>query len=427
MISFNSEIREISAREILDSRGNPTVEATVLLESGATGVASVPSGASTGRYEACELRDKDGRYGGRGVLRATDAVNTKITPALLGVSAIDQSRADSIMITLDGTGNKSNLGANAILSVSLAIARAAACHLGIPLYRYLGGARANFLPIPMMNIINGGVHADNNLDIQEFMIIPHGAENLVEAVRMGAEVYAALKKLLTADGLSVAIGDEGGFAPKLREERSALEYIVRAIEKAGFKAGEDISLGLDVASSEWYKNGKKSYHLPKSSKEMDSSGLLGELCSLTDEYPIISIEDGMGEDDFCGWQKMTERLASKIMLVGDDLFVTNRERLEIGIKKEMANAILLKPNQIGTLSEVIETAERASTFGYKCVMSHRSGETADTFIADLSVALGCPYIKTGAPARSDRVEKYNRLMKIENEMFDPAYFGKYGS
>lgn len=425
MISFNSEIKDISAREILDSRGNPTVEASVLLESGAVGVASVPSGASTGRYEACELRDKDGRYGGRGVLRATDAVNTKITPALLGISATDQSRADSIMITLDGTGNKSNLGANAILSVSLAIARAAACHLGVPLYRYLGGACGNFLPVPMMNIINGGAHSDNNLDIQEFMIIPHGAESLTEAVRMGAEVYSALKKLLTADGLSVAIGDEGGFAPEFRSEREALEYIVKAIEKAGFRAGQEISLGLDVASSEWYNTENGRYCLPKSGKDMDSDELLTTIESLAEEYPIISVEDGMGEDDYVGWQKMTKSLGSKIMLVGDDLFVTNRERLDMGIKRGMANAILLKPNQIGTLSEVIETAERAKSFGYRCVMSHRSGETADTFISDLSVALGCPYIKTGAPARSDRVEKYNRLMKIESEIFDPFYRGRY--
>ena len=426
MISFNSEIKDISAREILDSRGNPTVETSVLLESGAIGVASVPSGASTGRYEACELRDKDGRYDGRGVLRATDSVNTKITPALLGVSAIDQSRADSIMITLDGTGNKSNLGANAILSVSLAIARAAACHLGIPLYRYLGGMRANSLPIPMMNIINGGAHADNNLDIQEFMIIPHGAESFTEAVRMGVGVYSALKKLLSADGLSVAIGDEGGFAPKFKDEREALGYIVKAIEKAGFKPGDEISLGLDVASSEWYKSANAIYRLPKASKEMDSRELMSMLISLSEEYPIISLEDGMSEDDFCGWQQITETLGKKLMLVGDDLFVTNKERLELGIKKRMANAILLKPNQIGTLSEVIETSAHADAFGYKCVMSHRSGETADTFIADLSAALGCQYIKTGAPARSDRVEKYNRLMKIESEIFDPFYRGRRG-
>ena len=427
MISFNSEIKEITAREILDSRGNPTVEACVLLESGATGTASVPSGASTGRYEACELRDKDKRYGGRGVLRAVDSVNTKITPALLGVSAVDQSRADSIMITLDGTGNKSNLGANAILSVSLAIARAAACHLGLPLYRYLGGMRAGFLPIPMMNVINGGAHSDNNIDIQEFMLIPHGAESVGEAVRMGAETYAALKKLLSSDGASVAIGDEGGFAPKLRDERAALDYMVRAIEKAGFKPGEDISLGLDVASGEWYSPEKKLYYLPKEKTEMNSGELLSTLRELTEEYPIISVEDGMGEDDICGWQDMTGELGGKVMLVGDDLFVTNRARLDMGIKRGIANAILLKPNQIGTLSEVIETAERAAACGYKCVMSHRSGETADTFIADLAVALGCQYIKTGAPARSDRVEKYNRLTKIENDIFDPFYRGSYGS
>ncbi len=423
MLSLNAEIREISAREILDSRGNPTVEAKVILESGAIGKASVPSGASTGSHEACELRDNDERFGGKGVLKAVDSVNTKIMPSLVGISALDQSRADSIMIALDGTGNKSNLGANAILSVSLALARAAACHLGIPLYRYLGGAERNILPVPMMNIINGGAHANNNLDIQEFMIIPHGAENLSESVRMGAEVYASLKKLLLSEGLSVAVGDEGGFAPKLSDEKSAVEYIIRAIEKAGFSPENEISIGLDVASSEWYNHNSASYLLPKAKKELDRAGVLDMICDLTSKYPIISVEDGMAEDDFSGWRDMTERLGGKIMLVGDDLFVTNKSRLDMGITKSLANAILIKPNQIGTVSEVIETVDLAKQNGYRCIMSHRSGETADTFIADFAVALGCEFIKTGAPARAERVEKYNRLMEIESGMFSSAFYG----
>ena len=423
MISLNSEIKEIYSREILDSRGNPTVEATVLLESGAMGTASVPSGASTGVHEACELRDGGNRFFGKGVLRAVDSVNTKITPSLLGISALDQSRADSIMIALDGTKNKSNLGANAILSVSLATARAAAAHLGVPLYRYLGGESKNMLPIPMMNIINGGAHSDNNLDIQEFMVIPHGAESFSEAVRMGAEVYCTLKKILTNSGLSIAVGDEGGFAPKLESEKYAIEYIIKAIEKAGFKPGEEISLGLDIASSEWYKPGSASYLLPKNQKEFNRAEMLDMVSHLVEDYPIISVEDGMAEDDFIGWKSMTERLGDKTMLVGDDLFVTNKERLNIGIEKSLANAILIKPNQIGTVSEVVETVERARLASYKCVMSHRSGETADTFISDFAVALGCEFIKSGAPARAERVEKYNRLMQIESRIFSPVYFG----
>ena len=423
MIGFNSEIKEIYAREILDSRGNPTVEATVLLESGAAGTASVPSGASTGAYEAYEMRDGDARFLGKGVLRAVDSVNSKITPTLVGISALDQSRADSIMIALDGTKNKSNLGANAILSVSLAIARAAAAHIGMPLYRYLGGESKNTLPVPMMNIINGGAHADNNLDIQEFMVIPHGADNFSEAVRMGAEVYAALKKLLTDAALSVAVGDEGGFAPKLENEKYAIEYIVKAIEKAGFKPGEEISIGLDVASSEWFKGDSASYLLPKAKKSLSREEILDMITDITDSYPVISVEDGMAEDDFSGWKILTEKLGNKIMLVGDDLFVTNKERLNMGIERSLANAILIKPNQIGTLSEVIETVERAKNASYKCIMSHRSGETTDTFISDLAVALGCEFIKSGAPARAERVEKYNRLMYIESRLFSPMYYG----
>ena len=423
MVSCNSEIKEIIAREILDSRGNPTVEATVVLESGAIGKASVPSGASTGRYEVYELRDNDKRYNGKGVLRAVRSVNEKIMPSLVGISALDQARADSIMRALDGTGNKSNLGANAILSVSLATARAAANHLGIPLYRYLGGAEKNLLPIPMMNIINGGAHANNNLDIQEFMIIPHGAESFAESVRMGAEVYSSLKKLLTASGMAVSVGDEGGFAPKLKDEKEAVEYIVKAIEKSGFKVGDEVSVGLDVASSEWYDTDSGLYLMPKANKKLDRDGILYMLSELTSEYPIISIEDGMSEDDISGWKDLTEKLGKKIMLVGDDLFVTNKERLKMGIDASLGNAILIKPNQIGTVSEVIETVDLAKQNGYKCIMSHRSGETADTFIADFAVSLGCEFIKSGAPARAERVEKYNRLTEIEGMMFSPLYYG----
>jgi len=424
MKSFNSEIKKISAREILDSRGTPTVEATVVLESGAIGTASVPSGASTGVHEAVELRDREKRMHGKGVLRAASAVKDKISPSLIGISALDQVRADSIMITLDGTGNKSNLGANAILSVSLAIARASANHIGIPLYRYLGGSTKNTLPVPMMNILNGGAHADNNIDIQEFMIVPHGAENVTEAVRMGSEVYFHLKKLLTDSGFSSAVGDEGGFAPNLDNERQAIELILKSIERAGLKAGADVSLALDVASSEWHSVEEKCYIMPKSNKRMSREDLASMLRTLSDEYPIISIEDGMGEDDVTGWRILTEKMKKDTLLVGDDLFVTDKRRLIMGKTQGIANAILIKPNQIGTLSEVIETVDYAKTNGYKTIMSHRSGETADTFIADLSVALGCELIKTGAPARSERTEKYNRLMKIESELFAPSYAGE---
>lgn len=424
MKTFNSEIKKITAREILDSRGTPTVEATVILESGAIGTASVPSGASTGEHEAKELRDREKRMHGKGVLRAVEGVNDKISPALIGVSALDQERADSIMITLDGTGNKSNLGANAILSVSLAIARASAAHIGIPLYRYLGGSSRNTLPIPMMNILNGGAHADNNLDIQEFMIVPHGAESLSDAVRMGAEIYFHLKKILSDGGYGASVGDEGGFAPNVDGEKQAIELILKAIANAGLKAGEDISLALDVASSEWYDAEKKCYVMPKSRKIFTAEELLGMLSSLRSEYPIVSIEDGMGENDVSGWRILTEKMKSEALLVGDDLFVTNKKRLIMGKTQKIANAILIKPNQIGTLSEVIETVDYAKANGYKTIMSHRSGETADTFISDLAVALGCELIKTGAPARSERAEKYNRLMKIESEMFNPAYAGE---
>ena len=424
MKSVNSEIKKITAEEILDSRGFPTVEATVTLESGAVGTASVPSGASTGIHEAWELRDRGERMHGKGVLRAVENVKEKISPALIGVSALDQERVDSIMITLDGTQNKSNLGANAILAVSLAVARAAAVHSGVPLYRYLGGSSKNTLPVPMMNILNGGAHADNNVDIQEFMIVPHGADCVSEAIRMGAEVYYCLKKLLAEQGLATGVGDEGGFAPSLENERVAIELILKAIEKAGFKAGEEISLALDVASSEWYDENEHNYLMPKSQQRLSREELSEMLVSLVRDYPIISIEDGMAEDDVEGWRILTDKLTEKVLLVGDDLFVTNKKRLMMGKANNIANSILIKPNQIGTLSEVIETVEYAKANGYRAIMSHRSGETADTFIADLAVALGTDLIKTGAPARSERTEKYNRLMKIERELFAPTYAGE---
>lgn len=423
-MNFNSEIKEITAREILDSRATPTVEATVILESGAIGVASVPSGASTGAHEAKELRDREKRMHGKGVLLAVESVKNKIAPSLVGISALDQVRADSIMITLDGTKNKSNLGANAILSVSLALARAAAAHVNLPLYRYLGGMLKNTLPIPMMNILNGGAHADNNLDIQEFMIVPHGAESISDAVRMGSEIYFHLKKILADGGHSVAVGDEGGFAPNLNNEREAIELIIKSIERAGLKPGADVSIALDVAASEWYDTDKKCYILPKSKRVFSSDELSEMLDGLRREYPILSIEDGMGEDDVDGWRTLTERMKNDALLVGDDLFVTNKKRLIMGKSQKIANAILIKPNQIGTLSEVRETVDYAKANGYKTIMSHRSGETADTFIADLAVGLGAEFIKTGAPARSERTEKYNRLMKIESDMFAPSYAGE---
>ena len=416
-----SEIKNIEALEILDSRGNPTVMATVTLESGVKGRASVPSGASTGAYEAFELRDGDkGRYLGKGVQTAVKNVNTAIASALVGVCAHEQQRIDSIMIALDGTRNKSNLGANAILSVSLAVCRAAAAELGLPLFRYIGGAGANSLPIPMMNVINGGAHSDNPLDFQEFMIIPHGAESYGEALRTGTEVYHNLRAILKSRGLSTALGDEGGFAPDIADERAAIELIISAIEKAGYRPGKDVSIGLDVAASEWYKADTGNYFLPKSKRIMTSAELSDVLLSLTKDYPVISIEDGQGEDDISGWRALTEKLSS-LMLVGDDLFVTSSDRVVMGAREKIANAVLIKPNQIGTLSEVQETVTAASALGYRSVMSHRSGETDDSFIADLSVALGCGFIKTGAPARAERLAKYNRLLEIESELFSPVF------
>lgn len=414
------EITKIEGLEILDSRGFPTVQARVTLKCGAVGIASVPSGASTGKYEAHELRDaKNTRYGGKGVLRAIENIEKVITPALLGVRADDGLRADHIMITLDGVHNKSNLGANTILSVSLAIAKAAAAALQIPLYRYLGGYVQNALPIPMMNIINGGAHASNKLDVQEFMIIPVGASSFKEAVRMCAEIYHMLKKELSSSGLSISVGDEGGFAPAFENDEAAIDIILKATRRLGYETPRDIMLGLDVASGAWYDREK--YTLKKNGKIMTSERLIKHYKDLCNKYPILSIEDGLAEDDICGWQALTKELGRNHMLVGDDLFVTNVDRLHRGIQAGIANTILIKPNQIGTLTETANAVSLAKQNGYKVILSHRSGETADTAIADMAVAFGADFIKSGAPCRSERCEKYNRLLAIENEMFSPHY------
>lgn len=414
------EIVKIEGLEILDSRGYPTVQAKVTLRCGAEGVASVPSGASTGKYEAHELRDQSQeRYGGKGVLRAIENIEKVITPALLGVRANDGMRADHIMITLDGVYNKSNLGANTILSVSLAIAKAAAAALGIPLYRYLGGYAQGHLPIPMMNIINGGMHASNGLDVQEFMILPVGASNFSEGIRMCAEIYQSLKHELASHGYSTAVGDEGGFAPLLKDDTMAIEFILRAIQSAGYDESKDVMLGLDIASGGWYSGG--AYTLHKQNKTMTGEELIEHYKSLCNAYPILSIEDGLAEDDLVGWKKMTMQLGGKHLLVGDDLFVTNTNRLQNGIMQGIANAILIKPNQIGTLTETAAAIALAKENGYKVILSHRSGDTADTSIADMAVAFGADFIKSGAPCRSERCEKYNRILAIENELFSPRY------
>ena len=408
-----STILDVYAREILDSRGTPTVEVEVILESGVVGRAAVPSGASTGVHEAVELRDGDKeRYMGKGVIQAVQNVNQIIADEIVGFSVFDQVEIDEAMIELDGTPNKGKLGANAILGVSMAVAKAAAEELGMPLYKYLGGISARELPVPMMNILNGGEHADNNVDIQEFMILPVGAPSFKEALRMGSEVYHNLKSVLKAKGLSTAVGDEGGFAPDLKSNEEALQIIMEAIEKAGYKAGDDILLGMDVASTELYKDGK--YHLD--GKAITSTELIEYYAGLVEKYPIISIEDGMSEDDWEGWKALTERLGKKIQLVGDDLFVTNTARLAQGIEKGIGNSILVKVNQIGTLTETFATIEMAKRAGYTCVVSHRSGETEDATIADIAVAVNAGQIKTGAPARTDRVAKYNQLLRIEDEL-----------
>jgi enolase len=416
-----SAILDIQAREILDSRGNPTVEVDVILESGSKGRAGVPSGASTGAHEAVELRDGDeDRYGGKGVLNAIDAVNGEIFDALSGQDADDQLGIDQLLIDLDGTPNKSRLGANAILGVSLACAKAAADEVSMPLFRYVGGAYARTLPVPQMNVINGGAHADNPIDIQEFMILPVAAESLSDAVRMGSEIFHALKKQLKAAGHSTNVGDEGGFAPNLASADAALGFLMKAIESAGYEPGEDVALGLDVASTEFFKNGR--YHLEGEGKVFDADGMVAYLEDLVGRYPIVSIEDGMAEDDFDGWSALTAALGSRIQLVGDDLFVTNPKRIAEGIKRGMANSVLIKVNQIGTLSETLEAVERAHRAGYTAVMSHRSGETEDSTIADLAVATNCGQIKTGSLSRSDRLAKYNQLIRIEEILGDSGRY-----
>jgi len=408
-------ITEVIAREIMDSRGNPTVEVDVFLEDGTMGRAAVPSGASTGQYEAVELRDGDkSRYMGKGVLKAVENVNERIAVEVVGMSVFDQVGIDNVMIALDGTPNKSVLGANAILGVSMAVAKAAADAVGLPLYQYLGGFNAKELPVPMMNIFNGGAHADNNVDIQEFMIMPVGAPNFAEALRMCSEVYHTLKGVLKGLGLSTSIGDEGGFAPNLTSNEQALQVIVEAITKAGYKPGVDFGLAIDTAASEIYKDGK--YNLAGEGLVKTSAEMVEFYAQLVEKYPILSIEDGMAEDDWAGWALLTKTLGKKIQIVGDDLFVTNTERLARGIKEKSANSILIKVNQIGTLTETFDTIEMAKRAGYTCVISHRSGETEDAIIADIAVAVNAGQIKTGAPTRSDRVAKYNQLLRIEEEL-----------
>ncbi|WP_296679900.1 phosphopyruvate hydratase [Novosphingobium sp.] len=414
-------IIDIHAREILDSRGNPTVEVDVLLDDGSFGRAAVPSGASTGAYEAVELRDGDqARYLGKGVLKAVEAVNNEIRDELIGLDAEDQRDVDATMIALDGTENKSRLGANAILGTSLAVVKAAANARGLPLYAYVGGVSAHILPVPMMNIINGGEHADNPIDFQEFMIMPVGADSLAEAVRWGSEIFHTLKKGLHEKGLATAVGDEGGFAPNLSSTRAALDFIMESIGKAGFQAGSEIQLALDCAATEFFKNGK--YEISGEGLSLSPAQMAEYLADLTKAYPIVSIEDGMSEDDFEGWKAITDMVGKSVQLVGDDLFVTNPKRLRMGIDKGLANSLLVKVNQIGSLSETLDAVSIANRAGYTAVMSHRSGETEDATIADLAVATNCGQIKTGSLARSDRLAKYNQLIRIEEELGDAAVY-----
>jgi enolase len=414
-------IADIVAREILDSRGNPTVEVDVYLEDGTVGRAAVPSGASTGAYEAVEMRDDDkDRYLGKGVLQAVDNVNTLIAPELVGLNAMDQVGIDQFLVDLDGTPNKGKLGANAILGVSLAIARAAAESLGMSLYQYIGGVNAKTLPVPMMNILNGGKHADNNVDIQEFMVMPVGAKTFSDALRMGAEIFHNLKSVLKAKGYNTAVGDEGGFAPNLKSNEEAVQVILEAIEKAGYKAGQDVYIALDVAATELWQEG--SYALEGEGKTLTSEQMIEFYEDLVSKYPIISIEDGLSEDDWDGWRKLTDRLGKKVQLVGDDLFVTNTEKLAQGIEQSTANSILIKVNQIGTLTETLDAIEMAKRAGYTAIVSHRSGETEDSTIADIAVATNAGQIKTGAPSRTDRVAKYNQLLRIEEELDDVAKY-----
>lgn len=416
-----AKIVAVHGREIIDSRGNPTVEADVVLDSGIMGRAAVPSGASTGSREAVERRDDDAsRYGGKGVLQAVAAVNNEIAPVLQGKEASDQANIDQLMIELDGTPNKARLGANAILAVSLATARAAAADKGQSLYEYLGSAETYRLPVPMMNVINGGAHAENSIDMQEFMIMPVGASSLAEAVRIGAEIFHTLKKVLSSRGLNTAVGDEGGFAPNLPSNEAAIEVILEAIEQAGYTAGKDVYIALDPASSEFYKDGY--YHLESEGKQLTSQQFADYLTAWADKYPIISIEDGMAEDDWQGWAMLTERIGQRVQLVGDDLFVTNTDILRQGIERGIANSILIKVNQIGTLTESLAAIDMAKKAGYSAVISHRSGETEDSFIADLAVATGVGQIKTGSMSRSDRIAKYNQLLRIEEALGEHAVF-----
>jgi enolase len=416
-------IEIVFAREILDSRGNPTVEVEVGLSDGGWGQAAVPSGASTGKFEALELRDGDQkRYSGKGVLKAVENVNTAIGPAITGLDPFDQSLIDTTMIELDGTPNKEKLGANSLLGISLAVARAAANSLGIPLYRYIGGTNARRLPMPMMNILNGGMHASNNLDLQEFMIVPKGGETFKDALRIGAEVFHSLAKVLSDKGFSTGVGDEGGFAPNLTSNDQGIEMILHGIEKAGYKPGEDVVLALDAAACSFYKDGKYTFIMSDQS-ERDSMMMIDFYTELANRYPIFSLEDGLDESDWDGWKVLTQRLGDKIQIVGDDLFVTNPERIARGIKEKSANAVLIKLNQIGTLTETLHAIEMAHRIGWKTIISHRSGETEDSFIADLSVATGSGQIKTGSLSRSERICKYNRLLRIEEELGEMAIFG----
>ena len=421
------EIVDVNAREILDSRGNPTVEVEVTLDDGTMGRAAVPSGASTGIYEACELRDGDkSRYLGKGVTKAVENVNTEIAEALIGLNALDQPGIDKTLIELDGTPNKTRLGANAILGASLAVAKAAAEASGVGLYNYIGGVNAKTLPVPMMNVLNGGAHATNNVEIQEFMIMPVGAKSFKEALRMCAEVFHTLKSVLKENGTPAAgVGDEGGYAPNLGSDEDALKALVQAVEKAGYKPGEDFMIAIDAASSEWWDEESKSYVQPKTNTKMTAEELVNMWVDFVNKYPIISLEDGMAETDWEGWKMLTDAIGDKVQLVGDDLFVTNVSRLSTGIEKKVANSILIKVNQIGTLTETLDAIQMANRAGYTAVVSHRSGETEDTTIADISVALNAGQIKTGAPSRTDRVAKYNQLLRIEEELDDVAkYLGK---
>ncbi len=416
-----SAIVDVIAREILDSRGNPTIEADVLLESGVLGRASVPSGASVGTKEAVELRDGDAqRYSGKGVLKAVEHVNTEISETLMGLDAIDQSFIDQALIDLDGTENKSRLGANAILAVSLAVAKAAAEESGLPLYRYLGGAGSMSMPVPLMNLVNGGAHANNNINMQEFMIVPFGIANFHDAIRCGAEVFAALKKLIHDKGMSTTVGDEGGFAPNLENNEAALQLIVQAIDSAGYQPGKDVAIGIDCASSEFFHDGK--YRLASDGLQLTSAQFVDYLSSWVDKYPIISIEDGMSEHDWKGWELLTKKLGKSVQLVGDDVFVTNAKILQEGIQRGIANSILIKVNQIGTLTETLSAIEMAKCAGYTAVISHRSGETEDTTIADIAVATNALQIKTGSMSRSDRLAKYNQLLRIEEDLGDSAKY-----